>query len=145
MEEPDVKNTRISPGTPSTSNPNEDYIREGDTNSGIPNHTTCTSATAVDPVESNNSFELRSLSHTPTRNGAILPHTVKVPRSRRRGLFARATVLAEVEDPYQYSYRTKWFIVFLVAYAAAAAPLGSAIFFRTSEPLTLKALAWLTS
>jgi hypothetical protein len=58
------------------------------------------------------------------------PAPVKVPRSQRRGLLGRFTILAEVEEPKYYSNRTKWFITFVVAFSAMAAPLGSAIFFR---------------
>jgi hypothetical protein len=57
---------------------------------------------------------------------------VKLPRSRRRGLLGRFTVVAEVENPYDYSNRLKWFITFIVAFAAAAAPMGSSILFRES-------------
>jgi len=62
---------------------------------------------------------------------SISSQPVKVPRSARRGLFGRFTILAEVEEPKHYGRRTKWFITFIVALAAAAAPMGSAIFFRT--------------
>lgn len=55
---------------------------------------------------------------------------VKVRRSERRGLFGRFTLLAEVEEPKHYSRTTKWFITFVIAVAAAAAPLGSAILYR---------------
>ena len=53
-----------------------------------------------------------------------------VPRSERRGLLGRLTVIPEVERPYEYTRRTKWLITLLVALAAAAAPMGSSIFFR---------------
>lgn len=62
---------------------------------------------------------------------SISPQPVKVPPSTRRGLFGRFTILAEVEEPKHYGRKTKWFITFIVALAAAAAPMGSAIFFRT--------------
>ncbi|KAF7530454.1 hypothetical protein G7054_g9570 [Neopestalotiopsis clavispora] len=52
-----------------------------------------------------------------------------VPRAKRRGLFGRLAVLPEVHRPYDYSRRTKWTITFIVAIAAAAAPMGSAIFY----------------
>lgn len=55
---------------------------------------------------------------------------IAVPRSERRGLLARFTFLPEVEKPYNYKRSTKWFITFLVAIAAAAAPIGSAILLR---------------
>ena len=64
---------------------------------------------------------------------SITPVAVKVPRSQRRGLFARFAILAEVEEPKHYSRRSKWFITFVVALAAVAAPIGSAIFFRKSR------------
>lgn len=57
------------------------------------------------------------------------PKAVKVPRSKRRGLFGRFTIVAEVEEPKHYPRRTKWFITFVIALAAAAAPLGSTIIF----------------
>ncbi|KAL9592192.1 MAG: hypothetical protein Q9179_006965 [Wetmoreana sp. 5 TL-2023] len=56
---------------------------------------------------------------------------VKVPRDKRRGLFARFTFLAEVAEPKSYPRSTKWFITFIIALAAVAAPLGSAIILPT--------------
>ncbi|KAK2839362.1 hypothetical protein FQN49_006213 [Arthroderma sp. PD_2] len=53
---------------------------------------------------------------------------VSVPRGKRRGLFGSLTLLAEVENPKHYTRKTKWFLTFVVAIAAAAAPMGSAIF-----------------
>lgn len=67
-----------------------------------------------------------------TRPQSIRPQPIKVPRSKRRGLFGRFTILAEVEEPKDYSNKTKWFITFIVALAALAAPLGSTIIFRES-------------
>lgn len=56
-----------------------------------------------------------------------------VPRSERRGLLARFTVIPEVERPYDYKRSTKWLITLQVALAAAAAPMGSAILLRKSS------------
>lgn len=67
-----------------------------------------------------------------TRPESIRPQPIKVPRSKRRGLFGRFTILAEVEDPRDYKNKTKWFITFIVSLAALAAPLGSTIIFRKS-------------
>lgn len=58
------------------------------------------------------------------------PGPTVVPRLKRRGLFGQFTLLAEVENPKAYDRRTKWCITYIVAVAAAAAPMGSTIFFR---------------
>lgn len=58
------------------------------------------------------------------------PAPVKIPKSQRRGLLGRFTLVAEVEDPKDYSRSTKWYITFVVALAAMAAPMGSAIILR---------------
>ncbi len=63
------------------------------------------------------------------------PEAIKVPRAQRRGLFGRFTIVAEVTEPKHYPRGTKWFITFVVALAAVAAPMGSAIFFRKAHPL----------
>lgn len=61
---------------------------------------------------------------------SIVPPPVTVPRNKRRGLFANLAVLPEVEVPKHYDRKTKWFITFVVSVCGAAAPMGSAIFFR---------------
>jgi hypothetical protein len=49
-----------------------------------------------------------------------------VPRKNRRGLFASLVIgIPEIEDPKQYSKKIKGFIVFVIATAAIAAPMGS--------------------
>ncbi|KAL9119828.1 MAG: hypothetical protein Q9187_003618 [Circinaria calcarea] len=58
------------------------------------------------------------------------PPAVKVPKSQRRGLLSRFAILAEIEEPKHYSRRSKWFITFVVASAAATAPMGTAIIYR---------------
>lgn len=131
MDEPRGKNARSSPESASLPNPTEDHTSGEEASPRRARASAPTTATAFDPASVDNSVELDSISQSRERN-AQTPHVaVRVPRSQRRGLFARLTILAEVKDPYQYSYTTKWFIVFLVAYAAAAAPMGSAILFRT--------------
>jgi MFS family permease len=48
-----------------------------------------------------------------------------IPRGKRRGLFAYLVIgMPEIEDPVQYSRRKKNFIVFIIALAAVAAPMG---------------------
>ncbi len=53
-----------------------------------------------------------------------------VPRHKRRGLLGRLALIPEVDRPYDYKTSTKWLITLIVALAAAAAPIGSAIFLR---------------
>lgn len=62
--------------------------------------------------------------------GDVTPPTVQVPMSQRRGLFARFSLLAEVTEPKHYSRGIKWWITFIVALAAVAAPMGSVIILR---------------
>lgn len=58
---------------------------------------------------------------------SVRRQVVKVPKSERRGLFARLALIAEVTDPYDYTNRMKWTITFIVAMAGAAAPMGSSL------------------
>ena len=54
----------------------------------------------------------------------------KVPRSQRRGWFARLVLIPEVEEPKDYERKTKWLITFIIAIGGIAAPFGSSIIFR---------------
>ena len=48
-----------------------------------------------------------------------------IPRNKRRGLFAQLVIgIPEIDDPLQYSPKTKNFIIFIIAFAAIAAPMG---------------------
>jgi len=48
-----------------------------------------------------------------------------IPRRKRRGLFASVVIgIPEIDDPVQYSNKIKGFIVFIIAVAAIAAPMG---------------------
>ncbi len=87
-------------------------------------------STSTPSIEHSNHDTGQTNSDVETAEEEIAPSPVKVPRSKRRGLFGRFTILAEVEEPKHYSRRTKWFITFNIALAAVAAPLGSAIIFR---------------
>jgi hypothetical protein len=52
--------------------------------------------------------------------------SIIVARKKRRGLFASLVIaIPETEDPKQYSRKIKAFIVFIIAMAAIAAPMGS--------------------
>jgi hypothetical protein len=54
-----------------------------------------------------------------------------VPRRQRRGLFGGLAVIPEIERPHEYTVKTKWTITAIIALAAAAAPMGAGIFYRT--------------
>ncbi|KAH6690565.1 multidrug transporter of the major facilitator superfamily [Plectosphaerella plurivora] len=60
---------------------------------------------------------------------------VVIPRSKQRGLFARFTVIPELEDPYTYANRTKWCITAVVAVAGGVGPLGSGIFYPALDQM----------
>lgn len=66
-----------------------------------------------------------------TRASSIFGANV-IPRKERRGLFGSFTIVPEIERPYDYTPKTKWTITAIVALAAAAAPMGSGIFYRMS-------------
>lgn len=73
---------------------------------------------------------------------------VPIPRGKRRGWLSNLSIVAEVQEPKDYENRTKWFITFIVAIAAAAAPVGSSIVLRTAclyvqkQRITLTNLAY---
>lgn len=52
-----------------------------------------------------------------------------VPRSKRRGLFGRFSIVPEVDRPYDYRNSTKWGITATISAATAGAPMGSSIFY----------------
>ena len=69
----------------------------------------------------------RSRSRAQSSTRSIQKDAIVVPRGERRGLFARLAVIAEVTEPHDYTRKKKWMITFVVAVAAAAAPMGSSI------------------
>jgi hypothetical protein len=58
------------------------------------------------------------------KNTFTRPLSSNIPRSHRRGIFARLTVIPEIEDPVQYSPLTKTCILVIIAIAAIAGPMG---------------------
>ncbi|KAI9725470.1 MAG: hypothetical protein M1828_003141 [Chrysothrix sp. TS-e1954] len=60
----------------------------------------------------------------------------KVPRSSRAGLLGRFSVLYEAEEPKHYPRRIKWFITFVIALAAVAAPMGSSLILPALNDIT---------
>lgn len=104
----------------------DEFKKEGTTDEGSIHSQSSTGTIALAPVER------PTPSRTKSRSSSLRsrPLTI-VPQSKRRGLLGRfAFIIPEVERPYEYKNNTKWFITFVVAIAAAAAPMGSAIFLR---------------
>jgi hypothetical protein len=77
----------------------------------------------------------RSKSNTPSTRSRT---PTIIPRSQRRGLFGKFTLVPEIENSKEHKRSTKWFITALVALAAAAAPMGSAIFLRKYGIMSIK-------
>ncbi|KAK3685448.1 major facilitator superfamily domain-containing protein [Podospora appendiculata] len=90
----------------------------------------------IDPLDHDNDQDstrpeqLRRISSTFTRATSV------IPRARRRGLFGSLAIIPEVESPYEYKNSTKWCITAIVALAAAAAPMGSGIFYPALPELS---------
>lgn len=131
FEHPGISTTKDGEEEPSFANEDlsskhEDQTSKHETDTDSI-HTHSSIATAPDPAQLERPPVTRSKSRSSsTRSRPI----VLIPSAERRGLLGRFTIVAEVENPYFYSRRTKWFITFLVALAAAAAPMGSAILLR---------------
>ncbi|KAJ5496625.1 Major facilitator superfamily domain general substrate transporter [Penicillium fimorum] len=60
----------------------------------------------------------------------IGPQIVVVPRSERRGLLGRFSVIPEITNPREYGNGTKWATIVIVSFAAITSSTGSPIFFR---------------
>ncbi|KAL3424650.1 MFS multidrug resistance [Phlyctema vagabunda] len=82
----------------------------------------------IEPVSDPENVEQRQRSKSRSSSSRS-PTLAVVPRSKRRGLLAKLAMIPEVERPFDYERKTKWTITLLVALAAAAAPMGSAIFY----------------
>jgi hypothetical protein len=74
---------------------------------------------AVQPV--------RSMTSSSTGPRQAIP----VPKDERRGLLPWLSLVPEVDKPHHYTNGVKWMLTLFVAVAACAAPMGSAIFYRT--------------
>jgi multidrug resistance protein len=84
-------------------------------------------AQVATPHRSRSRAPHRSLSRAQSSTRSVRRDPIVVPRKERRGLFGTVCTIAEVTEPYDYSRRRKWTITFVVAVAAAAAPMGSSI------------------
>lgn len=69
----------------------------------------------------------RSRSRAQSSIRSAYREAIKVPRSERRGLFARFCLVDEVTNAWDYPRRMKWIVTTVVSIAGAAAPMGSSI------------------
>ena len=130
MEQSYRKNAIFSPGSVSSPGLTQNHNRDQFANLRRPIGSALATNNAIDLATISDQHGLGSRSPKTKHSAQASLTSFEVPRARRRGLFARVTILAEIKDPYQYPYLTKWFIVSVAAYASAAGPMGSAIFFR---------------
>lgn len=131
--EPDIDRTVARPlPLRDTDNVNSDFTGRTSPNNRHGSSTTSTRTPSIDHEEEAQPQDEKDIGLAKTRSAAesVIPPPVKVPKSQRRGLFGRFTIIAEVEEPKHYSRGTKWFITFIIAMAAVAAPFGSTIILR---------------
>lgn len=128
---PDAEKQSISapdaiyrPATPLDQGQGKEVGHNLDTVDGQSIHSTHTQSTTTHSLDEEIPIDVLHRTVTPKEP------IVKVPRARRRGLFARFALVAEVTNPYDYPNNIKWFITFMVGVAGAAAPVGSAIILR---------------
>jgi hypothetical protein len=114
---------------PGVSTLRDDEFKKGETTDEGSIHSQSSNDT-IEPAP----IEPPAPTRTKSRSSSVRSRPLSiVPRSKRRGLLGRfAFIIPEVERPHEYKNSTKWFITFIVAIAAAAAPMGSAIFLRKS-------------
>ncbi|KAF2202287.1 MFS general substrate transporter [Delitschia confertaspora ATCC 74209] len=93
--------------------------KEEDATSIIPSHTST--------IDSEAGHDQPRIVPTLSRRSTVTPDAIVVDRKSRRGLFATLTLIPEVENPFHYARKTKWFLTIVVAFCGMAAPMGSAI------------------
>lgn len=130
----DIEKHASTPPSPSTDTSSTPTSRS---NTPPPDEKADITAVAAPPANTSEVLDIvHSPSHSrspstkrpaPSISSSVHRDPVKIPRSKRRGLLARVAVLAEVEEPKDYTRRTKWIITFIIAIAGAAAPMGSGI------------------
>lgn len=99
------------------------------------------SGVAINNLNLNRDFEMSATESPPTQPikspgkveptaSTIGPEIVVVPRSERRGLLGRFSVIPEITNPREYGNGTKWAMTVIVSFAAITSSTGSSIFFR---------------
>ena len=90
-----------------------------------PNYPVESRASYVRDIEHQAAIPAQSSTANTSSRGPVI-----VPKSQRRGWFGRLVIIPEVEEPKDYDRRTKWFITFVIAMGAIAAPFASSIILR---------------
>lgn len=72
----------------------------------------------------------QTLKNIPSKADSVALEMEIVPRSDRRGLLGRFSIIPEVTNPYSYSPATKWWMTIIVSFAAITSSTGSSIFYR---------------
>lgn len=68
--------------------------------------------------------------YPPSPIGMVTTESYIIPRSKRRGMLGRLTLVPEIEDPKDYGKFTKYLITILVGAAGSTAPMASTILLR---------------
>ncbi|OBT80844.1 hypothetical protein VF21_00070 [Pseudogymnoascus sp. 05NY08] len=92
---------------------------------------------ATSSISAERAEETKKHARSKSQSASVRSRAVTIiPRSKRKGLLGRLALIPEVTNPKEYARKTKWLITFIVALAAAAAPMGSAILFPTLPQLS---------
>ena len=110
-----------------STSPDEDEKRMPSDLDSIHSQHSHPSSDSIEPIPEEKEPAQRSKSKTSSVRSRPLSI---VARHKRRGLLARFALIPEVDRPYDYKRSTKWLITLIIALAAAAAPIGSAIMMR---------------
>ncbi len=137
-EAPDDSTTMTIPSRPSIDGENEKpkHRREDSTVSSHDDDTHSDTHYSLGSMEeiAAEDVENAPTTRTKSRSSSVRSKAVTIiERQHRRGLLGQFSYIPEVTRPVEYTRRTKWIITMTVALAAAAAPQGSAIFFRASQ------------
>lgn len=116
-----------------STSPDDDEKKGRDDEDSIHSEHSHTSLGSIEPIPEEKEPAQRSKSKSSSVRSRPLSI---VPRHKRRGLLGKLALIPEVDRPYDYKRSTKWMITMIVALAAAAAPIGSAIFLREFRCLT---------
>ena len=91
----------------------------------IPNRDVEESAANVEKSQQNGTLNM-----TTSKADSEATLLERIPKSERRGLLGRFSIIPEVTNPYDYGNSTKWWMTIVVSFAAITSSTGSSIFYR---------------